>query len=111
MDDLLKKYYTSLEYKVMGNYLAVTSISRRTICLNSSVERFSDIAKEIIVAHECAHIIIKTLEHILLWEKTFFDLVRQLREQHQQVEFNKILIKLLTMFPHKKNGKFINGGD
>ena len=95
----------------MGNYLAVTDIGKRTIYLNSDIKKFSEIAKEIIVAHECAHIIIETLEHNILWEKVFFDLVNQLRKKHLKKEFNKRLIKLLTTFPYKKNGKFINGGE
>lgn len=105
---ILQKYVDHIEYKVLSNYLAVTDVKRKIIYVNTRIKHFSDTAKSIIIAHECAHIIMRTAAHCYTWEDVFFILITKLRKvQKNKAQFDEVYIKLLARFPHKKNGKLI----
>ena len=105
---ILQRYVDHIEYKTLSNYLAVTDVKRKIIYVNTRIKHFSDIAKNIIIAHECAHIIMRTAGHCYAWEDVFFILITKLRKvQKNKPQFDEVYIKLLARFPHKKNGKLI----
>lgn len=115
MAQVLRKYIRRIEYKSLNDYLAVTDIKKRIVYLNKNIAHFSQQAKDIIIAHECAHIIVKTLSHNYVWEKVFFDLIQQIKRRYEDKKFNKVYVRLLTEFAYKRNGKLLikrkkNGG-
>lgn len=108
------KYIDKIEYKTLSNYLAVTDVRRKHIYVNTRIKHFSNTAKNIIIAHECAHILMRTASHGYAWEDVFFILITKLRKvQKDKAKFDEIYIRLLTRFPHKKNGKLVlkTGGE
>ena len=105
---VLKRYISKIEYKTLSNYLAVTDVTKKRIYINSRIKHFSNIATNIIIAHEVSHIIMRTANHDYVWEDIFFMLIAKLRKvQKDKEKFDEIYIKLLTRFPHKKNGKLV----
>ena len=105
---VLKRYISKIEYKTLSNYLAVTDVRKKHIYINSRIRHFSNIATNIIITHEVAHIIMKTASHDYVWEDIFFMLITKLRKvQKDKEKFDEIYIKLLARFPHKKNGKLV----
>lgn len=105
---VLQRYISKIEYKTLSNYLAVTDVRKKRIYINSRIKHFSNIAINIIIAHEVAHIIMKTAKHHYVWEDIFFMLITKLRRvQKDKEQFDEIYIRLLARFPHKKNGKLI----
>ena len=105
---VLQRYIEHIEYRELSNYFAVTDAKRRIIYVNTKIKHFSNTAKNIIIAHECAHIIMRTTAHCYDWEDVFFILITKLRSvQKNKQQFDEVYIQLLARFPHKKNGKLI----
>lgn len=105
---VLQRYVKHIEYRELANYFAVTDTRRGIIYINTKIKHFSNTAKNIVVAHECAHILLRTVSHCYDWEDVFFILVTKLRSvQKNKQQFDEVYIRMLARFPHKKNGKLI----
>lgn len=101
---MYKQYYNKLIYKNITGYLAVTDINKKVITINRQV-KLNKIEKYIVIAHECAHIILKSLSHSLLWEKIFFKLLQDIKKKYKK-EFNTIYINLINKYRYNKHGVY-----
>ena len=99
---MYSKYYNKIIYRDIEGYLAVTDITKKLIALNSKI-KFTKIEKEIIIAHECAHILLKSFSHSLVWQTVFFDLLKKLKKQYGK-DFDKTYINLIKKYNYSEDG-------